>query len=269
MEIFSIGDLSKTVGKILTDMSSLYDVGRRRRSAGLLLIDRTLDLLTPCCHGDSLVDRMFSSLPHRERATSSTQTKGSQTQLKHGPSKLQRTPLDVQIPLQKILSEEDCKIDNFRLLESIEAFLCAWDSSNSASQVVDLTNLSNKVNDKRPLHSEIELFSGSFVSTENFRGTPYLEAIMDRRTKDGGILVKKWLQETLRRENITVNVKSRPGYVTKSELQPMIKALANSQPSLMRNKGIIQLAAATLVALDESHCATWDAFISADRKSVV
>ncbi|KAK4577813.1 hypothetical protein RGQ29_028080 [Quercus rubra] len=265
MEIFSIGDLSKTVGKILTDMSSLYDVGRRRRSAGLLLIDRTLDLLTPCCHGDSLVDRMFSSLPHRERATSSTQTKGSQTQLKHGPSKLQRTPLDVQIPLQKILSEEDCKIDNFRLLESIEAFLCAWDSSNSASQVVDLTNLSNKVNDKRPLHSEIELFSGSFVSTENFRGTPYLEAIMDRRTKDGGILVKKWLQETLRRENITVNVKSRPGYVTKSELQPMIKALANSQPSLMRNKGIIQLAAATLVALDESHCATWDAFISAEK----
>ena len=108
MEIFSIGDLSKTVGKILTDMSSLYDVGRRRRSAGLLLIDRTLDLLTPCCHGDSLVDRMFSSLPHRERATSYTQTKGSQTQLKHGPSNLQRTPLDVQIPLQKILSEEDC-----------------------------------------------------------------------------------------------------------------------------------------------------------------
>lgn len=265
MEIFSIGDLSKTVGKILTDMSSLYDVGRRRRSAGLLLIDRTLDLLTPCCHGDSLVDRMFSSLPHKERATSSTQTKGSQTQLKHGPSKLQRTPLDVQIPLQKILSEEDCKIDNFRLLESIEAFLCAWDSTNSASQIVDLTNLSNKVNDKSPLHSEIELFSGSFVSTENFRGTPYLEAIMDRRTKDGGILVKKWLQETLRRENITVNVKSRPGYVTKSELQPMIKALANSQPSLMRNKGIIQLAAATLVALDESHCATWDAFISAEK----
>ena len=47
MEIFSLGDISKTVGKILTDMSSLYDVGRRKRSAGLLLIDRTLDLLTP------------------------------------------------------------------------------------------------------------------------------------------------------------------------------------------------------------------------------
>lgn len=265
MEIFSLGDLSKTVGKIMTDMSSLYDVGRRKRSAGLLLIDRTLDLLTPCCHGDSLVDRMFSSLPRRERATSYTQTKGSQTQLKHGPSKLQRAPLDVQIPLAKILSEEDCKIDNFRLLESIEAFLCAWDSSNSASQIVDLINLSKRVNDRKSLHSEIELLSGSFVSTENLRGTPYLEAILDRRTKDGAVLVKKWLQETLRRENINVNVKSRPGFATKSELQPMIKALAKSQSSLMRNKGIIQLAAAALVTLDESHFARWDAFNSAEK----
>ncbi|XP_062153006.1 sec1 family domain-containing protein MIP3 isoform X2 [Alnus glutinosa] len=265
MEIFSLGDLSKTVGKILMDMSSLYDVGRRKRSAGLLIIDRTLDLLTPCCHGDSLVDRMFLSLPRRERATSSTQMKSSQTQLKHGPSNLQRAPLDVRIPLQKILSEEDCEIDHFRLFESIEAFLCAWDSSNSASEIVDLTNFSNKVNNERSLHSEIELFSGSFVSTENFRGTPYLEAILDRRTKDGAVLVKKWLQETLRQENVSVNVKTRPGFPTKSDLQPMIKALAKSQPSLMKNKGIIQLAVAALVALDEAHSARWDALISAEK----
>ncbi|KAG2717667.1 hypothetical protein I3843_03G186400 [Carya illinoinensis] len=264
MEIFSLGDLSRTVGKILMDMSSLYDVGRRRRSAGLLIVDRTLDLLTPCCHGDSLVDRMFSSLPRRERTISSNQMKGSQTQLKHGPSNLQRAPLDVQIPLQEILREEDCKTDNLRLLESIEAFLCAWDSSNSASQIVDLTNLSKKDNNKGSLNSEVELFSGSFVCTENFRGTPYLQAILDRRTKDGAILVKKWLQETLRRENINVNLKSHPGFAV-SQLQPMIKALARSQPSLLRNKGIIQLAAAALVALDESHCARWDAFISAEN----
>ncbi|KAG6722917.1 hypothetical protein I3842_03G185600 [Carya illinoinensis] len=264
MEIFSLGDLSRTVGKILMDMSSLYDVGRRRRSAGLLIVDRTLDLLTPCCHGDSLVDRMFSSLPRRERTTSSNQMKGSQTQLKHGPSNLQRAPLDVQIPLQEILREEDCKTDNLRLLESIEAFLCAWDSSNSASRIVDLTNLSKKDNNKGSLNSEVELFSGSFVCTENFRGTPYLQAILDRRTKDGAILVKKWLQETLRRENINVNLKSHPGFAV-SQLQPMIKALARSQPSLLRNKGIIQLAAAALVALDESHYARWDAFISAEN----
>lgn len=265
MEIFSLGDLSKTVGKILTDMSSLYDVGRRKRAAGLLLIDRTLDLLTPCCHGDSLVDRMFSSLPRRERTKSYTQIKSLERKLTNVPSSVQRASLDVRIPLANVLTEEDNKMDDFRLLESIEAFLSGWDSSNSASQIVDLVNLRNKIHDGKNLHSEMELLSGSFVSSDNFRGTPYLEAILDRRTKDGSVLVKKWLQEAIRRENLTVNVRTHPGIATKSELQAMIKALAKSQSALLRNKGIIQLAAAALVALDESNSARWDAFISAEK----
>ncbi|KAF3444005.1 hypothetical protein FNV43_RR13695 [Rhamnella rubrinervis] len=265
MEIFSLGDLSKTVGKMFTDMSSLYDVGRRKRSAGLLLIDRSLDLLTPCCHGDSLVDRMFSSLPRRQSLKSHTHVKGSQSELKKGPSTLHRRPIDVHIPLAKLVNEEDCKMDNFRLFESIEAFLCGWDHSNTSSQIGDLINLSNKIHNEKPIHSEMELLSGSFVSTENFRGTPYLEAILDRKAKDGTILLKKWLQEAIRRESINVNVKTRPGFATKSELQSLIKALAKNQSSLVRNKGIIQLAAAALVALDESHSARWDAFTSAER----
>lgn len=264
LEIFSLGDMSKAVGKLLTGMSSLYDVGRRKPSAGLLLIDRTLDLLTPCCHGDSLVDRMFSCLPHRSRTTPHPQVKGSGTQLKHGTSYLQRTPLDVQIPLGKMLVEEDCQLDHFRLLESVEAFLCGWNSCSSDSQLADLFNLSQRIHEK-PLHSDVEMLTGSLISSENFRGMPFLEALLDRRTKDGAILVKKWLQETLRRDNVNVNVKSRPGHVTKSELQAMIKALARSQSSLVRNKGIIQLAFATLLTLEESTCAKWDAFISAEK----
>ncbi|XP_007048715.2 PREDICTED: sec1 family domain-containing protein MIP3 isoform X1 [Theobroma cacao] len=263
MEIFSLGDLSKTVGKILTDMSSLYDVGRRKRTVGLLLIDRTLDLLTPCCHGDSLVDRMFSSLPRKERTSSSASIKGSQAQLKLGPSSLERAPLEVQIPIGKIITEEDSNIDDSRLSDCIEAFLCGWDSYNSASQMVDLINFSEKTSNEKLCPAE--LLKGSLVSTENFRGTPYLEAILDRTTKDGAILVKKWLQETLRQENITINVRTRPGFASKSELQPMIKALAKSQSSLIRNRGIIQLATAALYALDESCSARWDAFISAEK----
>lgn len=264
MEIFSLGDLSKTVGKIMTNMSSLYDVGRRKRSAGLLLIDRTLDLLTPCCHGDSLVDRMFSSLPRRER-TSYSHLKGSQTQLKLGSCILQRASLDVQIPLANILREADLKVNGSRLLESTEAFLAGWDTCDSAPQNANLVNVCNKAHDDNSILSKIQLLNGSFVSIEMFRGTSYMEAVLERRTKDGAVLVKKWLQETLRQQNITVNVTVRPGFATKSELQPMIKALAKSQSSLIKNKGIIQLAAAVLVALDESHCARWDAFNSAEK----
>ncbi|XP_022740120.1 sec1 family domain-containing protein MIP3 isoform X2 [Durio zibethinus] len=263
MEIFSLGDLSKTIGKILTDMSSLYDVGRRKRTVGLLLIDRTLDLLTPCRHGDSLVDRIFSSLPRMERTSSSASIKGSQAQLKPGPSSLERASLELQIPIGKILTEEDFEIDDSGLSSSIEAFLCGWDSYNSTSRMVDLINLSKKASDEKSCPAE--LLKGSLVSTENFRGTPYLETILDRSTKDGAILVKKWLQETLRRENMNINVKTHPDSTAKSELKPMIKALAKSQSSLIRNRGIIQLATAALYALDESCSARWDAFISAEK----
>ncbi|XP_057792354.1 sec1 family domain-containing protein MIP3 [Salvia miltiorrhiza] len=265
LEIFSLGDLSKNVGKLMTDMSSLYDVGRRKRSAGLLLIDRTLDLLTPCCHGDSLVDRMFSSLPRMQPISSLSQSKGSQSQLKIAPLKVERARLSVQIPLEKYIVEEDTEC-NFQLLENIEAFLSGWNTFKSDAPSVDFMRFRKKLNDESCFQrTESKLLHGSFVSTDNFRGAPYLEAILDRRTKDGAMLIKKWLQECLRQENITSNVKTRPGLASKSELQSLLRSLAKRQSSLVKNKGIIQLAAATVHALDESHSASWDAFSSAEK----
>ncbi|KAL8131869.1 hypothetical protein AgCh_007686 [Apium graveolens] len=264
LEIFSLGGLSKTIGKLLTDMSSLYDVGRRKRSAGLLLIDRTLDLRTPCSHGDSLVDRIYSSLPRRQHS-SSGQSKGSQSQLKDGPVKLRRDPLDVKIPLADILSEEDSSTDNFGLLNGVDAFLRGWNSFKSDSPINELIDLSKKCQAENSISSDGEVFSGSFVSTDSFHGTPYLEALLDRKTKDGTMLIKKWLLETLRKENLSGKLKVRPGFPSRSDLRTMIKALVKSQSSLIRNKGIVQTAAATLYAMEESHSAKWDAFASAEK----
>ncbi|KAL6570788.1 hypothetical protein OROGR_000338 [Orobanche gracilis] len=265
LEIFSLGDLSKNVGKLLTGMSSLYDVGRRKKTAGLLLVDRTLDLLTPCCHGDSLVDRMFSCLPRRQRITSSSHTKGSQSQLKNGPVKLERASLSVQIPLEKFITGEDSNCSS-QLLESIESFLHGWNTINSDAQSVELMKFSKKLDDKSWFqHNEGALLHGSFVSTDNFRGAPYLEALLDRRTRDGAMLIKKWLQESLRQENIPFDVKIRPGFPSKFDLQSLVKALSKSQSTFVKNKGIIQLAAAALNALDELHSANWDAFSSAEK----
>ncbi|KAG6419450.1 hypothetical protein SASPL_121672 [Salvia splendens] len=266
LEIFSLGDLSKNVGKLMTDMSSLYDVGRRKRSAGLLLIDRTLDLLTPCCHGDSLVDRMFASLPRMQPASSLSLLRGSQSQLKISPHKVERARLTVQIPLDKYIVQEDKESSNFQLLENIEAFLNGWDAFKSDAPSADFMKFRKNLNDESCFQlNESKLLHGSFVSTDNFRGAQYLEAILDRRTKDGAMLVKKWLQECLRQESPTPNMNTRPGLASKSDLQSMLRSLAKRQSSFVKNKGIIQLAAATVHALDESHSASWDAFNSAEK----
>ncbi|OVA13996.1 Sec1-like protein [Macleaya cordata] len=258
MEIFSLGDMSKTIGKIMMDMSSLYDVGRRKRSAGLLLIDRTLDLLTPCCHGDSLVDRIFSSLPRRQRASSSLVN-----QNKHGSASIHRAPLDVQIPLGKLYTKEEEPA--IWPIEGIEAFSCGWTSSNSATQMADSTDARTRIHGETSIDSDIGSLSGSFVTTENHRGAEYLEALMDRRTKDGATLIKKWLQETLREEKVSVNVRTRPSFTTTSELLSMVKALAKDQSSLVKNKGIVQLAIAAVLSLSEPHTSHWDAFVSAEK----
>ncbi|KAI3795652.1 hypothetical protein L1987_38309 [Smallanthus sonchifolius] len=237
LEIFSLGDLSRTIGKLMTDMSSLYDVGRRKQSAGLLLIDRTVDLLTPCCHGDSVVDRIFSSVPRRTR----TMAKGSQNQ-----PNLLRAPLDVQIPLADVIREVPPK----RNVQLFESFLQGWNSYDSGTQINTLVSLGDDF-------SESELLSGSLDSTESFNSTPYLESVLDRRTKDGTMLIKKLLHETLRKEKISMN--------PKTDLQLMIKALAKSQSCFMRNKGIIQLAAATSYTMSEKYRAIWDSFVSAEK----
>lgn len=237
LEIFSLGDLSRSVGKLITDMSSLYDVGRRKKPAGLLLIDRTVDLLTPCCHGDTLIDRIFSSIPRRTRTPSGP--KGTRSR----PTNLLRSPLDLQIPLTEILQEIPPK--DLHLLQTIEPFLQGWSNTNQLSG-----NLCS---------SEIELLSGSLISTENFNGTPFLESILDKRTKEGTTLIKKWLQETIRKEKISVNTKIPPGF------ERLIKSLSKNESTFTRNKGIIQLAAATSHAMTEKNRAKWDSFISAEK----
>ncbi|PIA37861.1 hypothetical protein AQUCO_02900006v1 [Aquilegia coerulea] len=261
LEIFSLGNLSKTIGKMLIDMSSLYDVGRRKRSAGLLLVDRTLDLITTCCHGDSLVDRIFSSLPRRDRKTLPSQA----MQNKQGPSSVVRAPLDVQIPLGQYLVKEETLKDETSVMEAFEIFLRGWTSSESDSKATDFVNFSSIVHDKSSIHSDSGILSGSLVSTEHYQGTQYSEALLYRRTKDGTLLIKKWLEEILRREKLTVPMKSRSRNPTTAELQSMITSLSKDQSSLMRNKGIIQQAVASVLALSEPHSSRWDAFVGAEK----
>ncbi|KAL0711196.1 hypothetical protein Bca4012_018174 [Brassica carinata] len=136
------------------------------------------------------------------------------------PQVIQEYESGKAIPNQQILSKleralgaklrEPSKINDSGLHEGVEAFL--------------QDECDNKYTTKWD-----ELLDVSLVAIECFRGTPYLEAMIDRRTKDGSVLVKKWLQEALRRENISVNVRSGPGYATKAELQNFKRRIINEK----------------------------------------
>ncbi|XP_024518035.1 sec1 family domain-containing protein MIP3 [Selaginella moellendorffii] len=82
-DIFSLGPLAHLVGKQLTEISG-DGFGRAKKTAGLLLLDRSLDLITPASHGDSLVDKIYSFLPRQTHQESTASVK--------------RPSMDVRIP---------------------------------------------------------------------------------------------------------------------------------------------------------------------------
>lgn len=264
MEIFTLGPLSQAIGKVLTDLSSLYDVGgRTKRSTGLLLIDRSLDLVTPCCHGDSLVDRMFSALPRRDRSIFSPQSPDNGATNTVSSSCLRRPTTDFRVPLESIFKPGNSMNNGGHFSnEGLTAFMSGWKGTFSL-----LTPGAHDEKNRNLLIekgcSQLDPMYGSLASSGSCNDVHCLEALLDRRTKDGTLLIKKWLQEALRQEK--VSIRTRLGAVTASELCSLINALASNPASVMRNRGIIQLAKAAEVALSEPWSTCWEAFASAER----
>ncbi|TVU04188.1 hypothetical protein EJB05_50213 [Eragrostis curvula] len=262
LDIFSFGDTSKAIGKLMMDMSSLYDVGRNKRSAGLLIIDRTVDLLTPCIHGDSFLDRMLSSLPRKGRMSSYCAAKNPQTPSKHAEATIKRSPLDFKIPFRTVFSNEETKSRTNMLSESMMSFVSGWNSGEVDSEVSWLPDYADNVDDDK-LGSQPGTINGSFLS--NNAGVRYLEALLDRGAKDGLMLIKKWLVEALQHEKLSFASKGRQGVASVSELRSMVQMLSRDQLSLLKNRGVIQLALAAEMALQEPQSSRWDAFTSAER----
>ncbi|KAM3311873.1 hypothetical protein ACQJBY_032090 [Aegilops geniculata] len=257
LDIFSLGDTSRAIGKLMMDMSSLYDVGRNKSSAGLLIVDRTIDLLTPCLHGDSFLDRMLSSLPRKERTSSCYAAKNPQTPSKHSQATVKRSPLDIKVPFESAFGKEETKSRTSMLSGSMMAFVSGWNSAEVDSEVTWLPDYSDEAHD-----GKVGTLSGSFLS--NYAGVRYLEALLDRGAKDGLVLIKKWLMEALQLEKLSSPSKGRQT-ASISELRSMVQMLCQHELSLVRNRGIIQLALAAEMALQEPQSTRWEAFTSAER----
>lgn len=262
LDIFSLGDTSKVIGKLMMDMSSLYDVGRNKRSAGLLIVDRTVDLLTPCFHGDSFLDRMLSLLPRKENMPSNSAAKNPQTRSKHSQGTIKRSPLDIKVPFETVFSKEESKIRSSMLSEGFMSFASGWNSVDVDSEVSWLPDYADKAHDHK-LSCELDTISGSFLP--NCARMRYLEALLDRGSKDGLVLIKKWLIEALQHGKLTSASKGWQGATSVSEIRSMVQMLSRDQLSLLKNRGVIQLALAAEMTLREPQSSRWDAFTSAER----
>ncbi len=158
VEVFSLGPLAQTVGKMVTSLARpiAREHGAQKWSACLLLVDKSLDLITPSCHNDMLLDCVFSSLPH-------TPTK---LRPPHPPSvssnfpsyHVVRKPMDFRVPTKSYKDGSDKNSPNVGMVFLLFPIMSSWDTiswgkkyDNSKSMAVERKN------------AEVEVMGGSFA----------------------------------------------------------------------------------------------------------
>eukprot|EP00250_Pteridium_aquilinum_P001930 c12139_g1_i1 orf=165-2747(+) len=242
-DVFTLGPLSKDVGKQLTELSGLADVSvRSRKPAGLLLIDRTLDLITPSSHGDSLMDRVFAS--------SSRRSNGHDTQkLSASSNAVKRRPLDIRVP--NGASKELCALmSNFENLQSV------IEQTSDQKGLNDCKLASGTIS---KLHSLGSSLFDTFKNQENGR----LDLLLEKRVKDSLFTIGRWLQEAVSSENMEPPDRRRS--ISAQEIHSLCDRLSRNIVSAVRYADLIQMSKAVEMALDPVYSRKWDGLANAER----
>ncbi|KAG6552592.1 hypothetical protein Mapa_005792 [Marchantia paleacea] len=269
-EIFTLGPLAHAVGKVMAGLPSPPDsLGHHRRPAGLIFIDRTLDIVTPTSHGDSLLDRCFFSLSRRPPPINTSPVLRSQVIT----STVERPSMDIRVPVD---SDEAQPTDHAKigvhfpfgpLLPDWEAVDLTNDRSTSAGGTADLqgSRAGALVPHSQSLREGRNLYGGSLSTSWDRRGSDFLETLIGKRTKDSVLQIRKWLQEALRQEKIDVSGKGRLGVISVNELKSLRRALAEKPEVAMRHTTLIQLTRAAEEALTGESATVWDSFASSEK----
>lgn len=249
-DVFTLGALSNDVGKRFTELSGLADVSvRSRKPAGLLLIDRTLDLITPSSHGDSLMDRIFAA---------ACRNNGYNTQkVKASPMVVKRRSLDIRVPN----AVEDLREESMPGLSSKE--LCVLMSN--FEDVIQTTDKKDP-NDCRLTCGTMPMLcsrGGSLFDLVKNQQNGRLDLLLEKRVKDGLITIEKWLQEAIRRENM--KPPSRRGAISAQVIHSLCNQLSQNFVSEVRNADLIQMSKAVEMALDPVFNRKWDGLFNAER----
>ncbi|KAI5065162.1 hypothetical protein GOP47_0019857 [Adiantum capillus-veneris] len=252
-DVYTLGPLSNEVGKHLTELSGLADVSvRSRRPAGLLLMDRTLDLVTPSSHGDSLLDRIFA---FSSRRIDEYQTKN----LRASPTAVSRRALDVRVA-NGIDDLEEVWMPGLHS-EEIGDFLSKYEFGEGLIISKSPKNLDGSDATKRTIPMLRALGSSLFDSVEK-RENGYLDLILEKRVSDSLHFIETWLQESNSQESIE---SSKGGAISSQKIQSICNLLSQNVLTAAQHADLIQISKAVEMAIDPGLSSKWDGLLNAER----
>lgn len=253
VDVFSLGPLAHLVGNLVTDLSSsiVLDHGSQRKSAGLLLVDRSLDLITPTCHNDNFMDRVVYSLLRRPTVLPSSrpQMTGNESQ------PLARKPMDFRVPTVSRRGDAS-KIAEFPLLP----LMTGWDRKAQKDPSHGHDDSSGAAEDDIG-----QMMGGSLAISWDRLGLFSLENMLDKSTKDATLMIRKWFHEALRQEKQPVPVRARLGAMTPGELASLQAALSAKPDMTIRHVDLLQVARAMEEVLSGDKRSKWEAVSSAEK----
>ncbi|CAM6014712.1 unnamed protein product [Sphagnum balticum] len=260
VEVFSLGPLAQIVGKMVTGLASpiATEHGAQKRSAGLLLVDRSLDLITPSCHNDVLLDRVFSSLPRRPAKLRPPHPPGVSSNFQSCP--VVRRPVDFRVPTKSYQDGSDKNSSNVGLVFPLFPIMSSWDTVSQGKKYD--SSKSTAVEGKT---AGVEVMGGSLAVPWDQLGVDRVNSLLEKSTKDGTVLLRKWLHEAWRLEKQTIRGKGRLGTMTLTELASLRTGLASKPDMALRHLSLLQVAQAVEEALSTARWSEWEALASAER----
>eukprot|EP00798_Chlamydomonas_sp_ICE-L_P013375 gene13375-19220_t len=202
--------------------------GQSPPSVSLILVDRHLDVVSPCMHNDHPIDIALEQLPrsclHSTAPGGTSSTSATVTW----------RPLDVRVDVPPTCS------------------LAAGGVLGSRGSI------SGQPGIQPGTQPGMEVFNPSDQSC-----CQRIEMMLQRRQKDALLLLRKWLKEGLRHEKIQPSVRSKAGSVQAAELAGLAQDLMAAPGPCIRHKGTIALAIAASRSMEDEH---WEAMASLERQ---
>eukprot|EP00850_Spirogloea_muscicola_P017548 SM000152S01536 [mRNA] locus=s152:57840:62455:- [translate_table: standard] len=199
-------------------------------SVAVVLVDRTLDLTTPCTHADNFVARVFDGLHGKSQQSISGQP---QRALEEG-NILPRNPSCVKVPLKVF---------------PLEPLMPPAPSASGGKS-----------------SSESHLMGGSLALEGDESVKEKLQALLGMGMKEGLLLLRQWLEEALRAEKVAIpSDQLRLGPPSAKDLLALVDLLTSQLKVALRHRAVIQLAAAAAVALEPPAGPRWEALQGAER----
>eukprot|EP00899_Mesostigma_viride_P006256 jgi/Mesvir1/15631/Mv03236-RA.1 len=261
-DVFALGPTARAVARVLSRQSQQPGGDASKRpTAAFVLVDRTLDLITPSCHSDNLLDRILTSIPPCRRHDPTNASSGVSAGAKPGVNAGGSSNAGAAgVPLHPSL-RQSCFPEQLLpcCCQLCRRGLC---DSGAGARISgqDGGSLGAGQGEGEGMSALARLRCASLCHPEDNLGRSLMDKLLQgERVKESAMFVRKLLLDAVKKEKLTSPAtKVKLTSVSASEIVDLAALLAQQLTLLLRYSPLIQVGLMVAHALDARAGERWD-----------